>query len=426
MKDTAKLAAIVVIVLVATTLLGASFQLIDVRVQMPGLGSLLSPEKVGERSPGSTGTGTSSGGEPGSSGSAGHDALPNAASTSEPDVPVPTGQPVAGPEKMETVLGLELPAEALAGDEFPVSIVLVEKASGKPLTGTPVTIGAGLFSTGIVTDDQGRGKANVSFSSAGNHTVMATFGGTAGFTGSSVAREVTVTEKPLADWLSGLILPIVLAIAAAIALTIIVVAAYLLKGKIRKPRPEGLPAVPVPATKPAGVPRETGYRIEFEGVESPLPSVWGVGEPLHIRLIGPENCPGTLGLFLDGEQIDEVRIEAGVGFSSMLPDKGEHMLTVKADSEVLAESAVRIVDYREEIFRLFNSFYASVRAQSETLPGDATPRELQWAISSRLSREHQGSLDRAVSTFEIANYSTHTVGRNEYVTSYLSVQELKI
>ncbi|WP_424357302.1 Ig-like domain-containing protein [Methanocella sp. MCL-LM] len=426
MKETGKLAAILIIVLVATTLLGASFQLIDVRVQMPGFGSLLSPDNVGERSPGSAGAGTNSGGEPGSSGSAGHDALPDGASTPEPDVPVTAGQPVAGPEKIETLLDLELPAEALAGDEFQVSTVLVENASGKPLAGIPITIGTGLFSTCVVTDEQGRGRANVSFSSAGNHTVMATFGGNAGFTGSSAAREVTVTEKPLYDWLSGLVLPIVLAVIATIALTILIVAACLILGKVRKPRGDRVPVVQArTADRPVQGP-ETGYRIEFEGIESPLPAVWGVGEPLHIRLIGPENCHTTLGLFVDGEQIDEVRIEAGAGFSSVLPGKGEHLLTVKADSEVLAASTVRIVDYREEIVRLFNSFYASVRAQSETLPGDATPREMQWAISARLSREHQGSLDRAVSTFEIANYSTHTVGRKEYVTSYISVQELKI
>lgn len=430
MKEYTRLAAIVVIVILATTLLGASFQMTNVRAQMPGFGSLFSSMGTLGSNSGSgdagAGTGTGSGGEQGSSGSSGQDGQPIEATPSVQATPDTGEQPSVSDGKVKTVLSMAVPAEAVAGNEFPVSISLTENASGKPLAGVPVTISAGLFSHVTVTDDRGSAKANVSFSSAGNHTVLATFGGDTGFAGSSAARDVHIAQQPLLDWLSKLFVPLLMAVIVIVTIALVAIVAYLAIKKVPLPKKAKTPADVTGITvRPVPGP-DTGYRIEFEGIESPLPAVWGIDEPLRVRLAGPGDCQSSLGLFVDGEQVDTVRMTGGIGFSSLAASKGDHLITVMVDSEILAESVLRIVDYREEIVRIFNGFYTSAGHKFGEIPGDATPRELQWMISDRLSREHRNSLDRIISTFEIANYSMHAVGRNDYVISYVSMQELKI
>jgi hypothetical protein len=92
----------------------------------------------------------------------------------------------------------------------------------------------------------------------------------------------------------------------------------------------------------------------------------------------------------------------------------------------LAYARVRIVDYREEVVRLFNELYHRLCSQFETTTELATPREFLGTVGPYVPDGGDRLLDRVITIFEVANYSLHGIGRNDYVTSYLSIRELAL
>ena len=174
--------------------------------------------------------------------------------------------------------------------------------------------------------------------------------------------------------------------------------------------------------------------IEFPQIQTPFPLVWGVGEPLKVKITlnDPSNHPipsATIKLNVDkfGEKKLKTSKDGEVEATYTFNEKGTYKFkaSYKKDEgdEVTAEAEVRIVDYKEEVVKLFNSFYTSTKEKYKGVGDEMTPRELQSTLMSQTSQVKHKPLDTIISTFEVANYSLHPITRKEYEQMYLSINE---
>ena len=72
---------------------------------------------------------------------------------------------------------------------------------------------------------------------------------------------------------------------------------------------------------------------------------------------------------------------------------------------------IRIVDYREEIVALFNSFVDFIQEQGTKITMGSTPRRIESSILNSYSGIDKAVLSNITTCFEVANYSTHKVSR---------------
>jgi hypothetical protein len=97
-----------------------------------------------------------------------------------------------------------------------------------------------------------------------------------------------------------------------------------------------------------------------------------------------------------------------------------------AGGETLASARVRVVDYREEVVRLFNDLCHRACSRFAPTAVLATPRELPGVIGPYMAEAGDRHLDRIITIFEVANYSLHGIKREDYVNSYISIRELAL
>ena len=76
-----------------------------------------------------------------------------------------------------------------------------------------------------------------------------------------------------------------------------------------------------------------------------------------------------------------------------------------------ASRMVRIVDYREEIVRLYNEMVATLRSQGVALTPRMTAREVESRLNKAGGAVSRQSIGELVSLFEEANYSLHPIAR---------------
>jgi transglutaminase-like putative cysteine protease len=148
------------------------------------------------------------------------------------------------------------------------------------------------------------------------------------------------------------------------------------------------------------------YRLTMPDITGGLPPVWGE-EPLTVAVEGQGK---RLKLVVDGRarrvKIGEpVRLELG---------KGEHMLAVRG-LRGSARSTVRIVDYREEVSRVFRSARTAWIAQNG-LPSNSSPRQLLGEAGGRA--DLGPAMETMVDIFERSEYGAHVIGRKEYESMY--------
>lgn len=191
-----------------------------------------------------------------------------------------------------------------------------------------------------------------------------------------------------------------------------------------------------PDVPEVAAPRATSLTMAFPQLTPSLPLVWGRGEPLaavfdlrgedgngipeaRLRLgaVGPEH--GWLTAGADGRCAVELVFEepgtltiscAFEGTAGLLPSH--------------AVSQLRIVDYREEAVRLFNSYLAPFRTAG-VLPKDATPREAEVVLVSRQLVGEVRALDTLITVFEEANYSLHPITRRQYERAFTAHTKLQ-
>ena len=194
------------------------------------------------------------------------------------------------------------------------------------------------------------------------------------------------------------------------------------------PQVTAIPEEPEPEPEPVPEPEPTMLAISLGGRRPDLPAVWGVGEQVAISLtLSVEGGPGVDGATIEGTGPDglwtlETDEQGHCAFDWTGDALGEFMVSASFPGNDLYlesshSSSFRVVDFREEIVRLYNSF---VEWAGEQTPSAAnrTPRELEsMLVTSGLSLDHR-AIDEVISRFEEADYSEHPIGRHQYEAMY--------
>ena len=170
--------------------------------------------------------------------------------------------------------------------------------------------------------------------------------------------------------------------------------------------------------------------IDFTKPAADLPDVWGVGEIIDIKVQmvdsqGHALAGAELEVTVTGEDTAAlVTGDDGACAVRLTADEtGEYMVAVvfAGDEDHLPTSVsrnYRVVDYREEIVRLYNVFLDWARETTGADIDQATPREVELMLVTRGTRVPQKSLDELISRFEEADYSEHPIARRHYESMY--------
>ena len=163
--------------------------------------------------------------------------------------------------------------------------------------------------------------------------------------------------------------------------------------------------------------------IKFPSIMKPFPPVWGLNENLTVRVeIRKDGMPvrdAPITLKVDEREIQLKSLPSGEAEVQLtFNEKGVHRLIAYFSgngdlNEATAEAAVRIVDYREEIVDLFNSFIKSAIAV-QRVKENMTAREIQQRLLNDIPENKRSYLEEMVSIFELADYSLRQINRLDY------------
>jgi hypothetical protein len=176
--------------------------------------------------------------------------------------------------------------------------------------------------------------------------------------------------------------------------------------------------------------------ISFPDVEASFPSVWGVGEPLTVQvklkasngeILPSQPCNVDFG---DGETVHDVSDTEGyIRLEHIFNTKGEYVINgsyqdSKTGKEISSWRRIRIVEYREEMVRLFNEMLETLNIRDIRIEPEMTAREIEVLLEERMKGVPTEAIRKIVAGFEEANYSVHPVTRESYVAMYPVVREV--
>jgi hypothetical protein len=337
-----------------------------------------------------------------------------------PAVPFSRSQEVAVCAR--TFVGFNAPTTAEPGKGLGITASLKDDL-GNPVPDAWLTLGYAEGSLRAKTDASGTAAFQLTAPSrSGPLEFAVSFEGSGPYLSSESAGVVALVAPA-----AGLPVPIVL-LAAAVIVPAVAAVALVLRRKRKKPKAEPAEAKKVQKLAARG---GMSVGIEFPHVKEPFPDVWGAREPMRVSVRlerGGRPVEGAaLRVAIDGEE-KEVRTSASGEWSTECKfDKGTHRITVEyaeGKTKLKAEREVRVVDYREEVVGMFNSVVGSFRERGIDTGGDFAPREVQREAEKKIEGIDRKALDELVGVFEIANYSTHEIGRKEYEQAYLSSQSV--
>ncbi len=173
--------------------------------------------------------------------------------------------------------------------------------------------------------------------------------------------------------------------------------------------------------------------ITLPDIDDDLPSVWEVNQPLVIRsvILTEAHLPSQgkqlllslneKGLFEGVSGLDGACIH-----QTVINRKGVHRLSLNHPPEGLVASLdVKIVDYREEIIRLFNNRFTEARERFQGIVDSYTARDLYEYLKQATPKSCHDPLREIVFIFEEANYSTHIVPRDRYSQFFRFIMKYK-
>ena len=190
--------------------------------------------------------------------------------------------------------------------------------------------------------------------------------------------------------------------------------------------PDGPAAeVVLPGTQPVSV------KVRFAPPAPDLPDVWGIGETVavEVSLTGAEaqpiaGVPLALAMSPDGASWQPETGNDGVCRLEWTAETlGVRHFSAQFAGDALrqgeaAERGLRVVDFREEILRLYDLFLGWARERSADVTEQSTPREVELALVSRGLALDQRELDELISQFEEADFSEHPIDRGHYEAMY--------
>jgi hypothetical protein len=170
-------------------------------------------------------------------------------------------------------------------------------------------------------------------------------------------------------------------------------------------------------------------------VEAKLPNVWGVGDELRMEIALDSAFLGKMHsreveVLIDEETVAHVSLshEGRAEVSHVFAEKSDHKVlailpTTSNFEHWRAEIRLRIVDYGEEIIRLYSEFLAKLANHGLPAQGNMTAREIENCVLN-MSDLSKGKVRDVTSCFEKAEYSNHPATRKDYEILYLSLAEL--
>ena len=114
---------------------------------------------------------------------------------------------------------------------------------------------------------------------------------------------------------------------------------------------------------------------------------------------------GSCAAFITAATLGTHRISAEFG------DDDDHLSAV-------AHTEYRIVDFREEIVRIYNDFLRWVCGRVPGASERSTPREIEVMVVGSGLQIDQRALEEIISRFEEADYSEHVITRRQYEAMY--------
>ncbi len=171
-------------------------------------------------------------------------------------------------------------------------------------------------------------------------------------------------------------------------------------------------------------------RIILPGIESELPAVWGVNESMAIHggMLDEEKTPlkgETLALIFNENELvsAETDSDGKIAYEGEFDVKGIHRLTLHHEGENLRTGLdIKIVDYRDEIIRLFNNRFREARERFQSINDNYTARELYMYLRGETPEPSHRPLRELVFIFEEANYSLHEVNREQYTRFFRAMR----
>ena len=169
-------------------------------------------------------------------------------------------------------------------------------------------------------------------------------------------------------------------------------------------------------------------QIAFQKAAEDLADVFGVGEEVRTTVSVTDEGQALAGAIVavsvaDGARSDLTVGEDGAGaFSWSNAEPGEYTVSAEFtgdDDLVLSESrSVRIVEFREEIVRLYGVFLDWASQQGAGVSDLSTPREAGVLLMSHGLPIPRRDLDEVIFRFEEADYSEHEISRRHYEAMY--------
>ena len=178
-------------------------------------------------------------------------------------------------------------------------------------------------------------------------------------------------------------------------------------------------------------------KIVLPDIETQFPNVWGINVKLRIEIVLNNDVlektqKRETEVFIDGENVGSVKLsqQGRGGFSHVFTKKGEHKVKAilsrtSGRQPWNAEIKLHVVEYVEEIIRLYNEFLGELANYDIHANNKMTAREIESLIL-RTGDFDPESLRKVTTCFEKAEYSNHLTGRKDYEIMYLSLMELDI
>ncbi len=172
-------------------------------------------------------------------------------------------------------------------------------------------------------------------------------------------------------------------------------------------------------------------------INAEFPNVWGVEDKLRIKIVLDKDALKSI----ESKEVevlvnDEVFPSIGLSqhgcaeFSHIFDQKGEHQVRafVRRLSEPQpwnAEIKIRIVDYDEEVIRLYNEFLRKLASFNIPVKNEMTAREIE-RLALDTNNFDSEPLREATTCFEKAEYSNHMIARRDYEMIYLCLKKLNV
>ncbi|MBT6603853.1 hypothetical protein HN807_02395 [Candidatus Bathyarchaeota archaeon] len=174
-------------------------------------------------------------------------------------------------------------------------------------------------------------------------------------------------------------------------------------------------------------------RIILPNIESDLPAVWGINESITIHglMLNEEKTPSTgetLTLLLNETELTSAKTDSNgkITYTQTFVVKGIHRLKLLHEEEGLRTNLdIKIVEYRDEIIRLFNNRFQEARERFQSIQDNYTARELYLYLSNETPELSHEPLRELVFIFEEANYSLHEVNREQYTRFFKAMRTYK-